>query len=70
VLLPALGLKLEGKVESVAPEVDAASRHQKAEAKLTIPETLRDRVAVGLLAEVTPSPSPPTPPATLSRPTP
>jgi len=56
VRLPALGVTLEGKVESLAPEVDPASRHQKAEARLTIPEPLRSRVAVGLLAEVLLSP--------------
>jgi RND family efflux transporter MFP subunit len=52
VRLPALGVTLEGRVESLAPEVDPASRHQKAEARLLIPEPLKDRVAVGLLAEV------------------
>ncbi|HEX8698484.1 MAG TPA: efflux RND transporter periplasmic adaptor subunit [Myxococcaceae bacterium] len=57
VRLPALGVTLEGKVESLAPEVDTASRHQKAEARLTIPEPLRSRVAVGLLAEVMPEPA-------------
>lgn len=54
VLLPVLGMKLEAKVERLAPEVDPSSRHQKAEARLIIPEPLRDRVAVGLLAEVVP----------------
>lgn len=59
VLLPVLGVKLEAKVERMAPEVDPSSRHQKAEARLIIPEPLRDRVAVGLLAEVVPVETPP-----------
>jgi hypothetical protein len=45
--------------------VDAASRHQKAEAKLIIPDGLRDQVAVGLLAEVRPEAA-----NAVSRPTP
>ncbi|MFP2932408.1 efflux RND transporter periplasmic adaptor subunit, partial [Pyxidicoccus sp. 3LG] len=32
--LPALGVTLTGEVDSLAPEVDPASRHQKAEARL------------------------------------
>lgn len=52
VRLPALGETLEAQVDSLAPEVDPATRHQKAEARLIIPEALREKVAVGLLAEV------------------
>ncbi|WP_163782876.1 efflux RND transporter periplasmic adaptor subunit [Myxococcus vastator] len=50
--LPALGLTLKGQVDSLAPEVDPSSRHQKAEAKLLIDAEVRERLATGLLAEV------------------
>jgi membrane fusion protein, multidrug efflux system len=52
VRLPVLGATLDAQVESLAPEVDPATRHQKAEARLIIPEALRDQVAVGLLADI------------------
>lgn len=58
VYLPVLGATLEAQVENVAPEVDTATRHQKAEARLLIPEALRAKVAVGLLAEVSLPPEP------------
>ncbi len=56
--LPALGLTLDGEVDSLAPEVDVSSRHQKAEAKLRLDGALRDRLATGLLADVELAPPP------------
>ncbi|RKH42309.1 efflux RND transporter periplasmic adaptor subunit [Corallococcus sp. AB050B] len=52
VRLAAVDAELVGTVERVAPEVDPASRHQKAEAVLTVPDALRARLSSGLLAEV------------------
>ncbi|MHA7632239.1 efflux RND transporter periplasmic adaptor subunit [Corallococcus sp. M7] len=52
VRLAAVDVELAGTVERLAPEVDPASRHQKAEAVLTVPAALRARLSSGLLAEV------------------
>jgi len=52
VRLAAVGVDLTGTVERIAPEVDPASRHQKAEALLSLPDALRGRVSSGLLADV------------------
>lgn len=52
VRLEALALELTGVVESLAPEVDPASRHLRAEARLDIPPAWRSRIPTGLLAQV------------------
>ncbi|WP_426749385.1 efflux RND transporter periplasmic adaptor subunit [Myxococcus sp. Y35] len=58
VRLPALGMTLTGAVDSLAPEVDPASRHQKAEARLFLEGAQREQLATGLLAEVELVPAP------------
>lgn len=52
VRLTAVGAELTGTVDRLSPEVDPASRHQKAEALLRVPEQLKGRLSTGLLAEV------------------
>jgi hypothetical protein len=52
VRLSAVGEELTGTVDRLSPEVDPASRHQKAEALLQVPERLKGRLSTGLLAEV------------------
>ncbi|NTX50751.1 efflux RND transporter periplasmic adaptor subunit [Myxococcus sp. CA039A] len=58
VRLPALRVTLKAQVESLAPEVDPSSRHQKAEARLLIDGAMREQLATGLLAEVELAPPP------------
>ncbi len=50
--LESLELVVTGVVESVSPEIDPASRHLKAEARLEVPEAHRGRVPTGLVAQV------------------
>ncbi len=57
--LEALNLVVTGVLESVSPELDPASRHLKAEARLEIPAAHRGRIPTGLLAEVEFRGSPP-----------
>lgn len=52
VRLSAVGEELTGTVDRLSPEVDPASRHQKAEALLQVPARLKGRLSMGLLAEV------------------
>ncbi|NMO13534.1 efflux RND transporter periplasmic adaptor subunit [Pyxidicoccus fallax] len=52
VRLSAVGEELTGTVDRLSPEVDPASRHQKAEALLQVPARLKGRLSTGLLAEV------------------
>ncbi|WXH27473.1 Macrolide export protein MacA [Myxococcus stipitatus] len=43
---------LQGVVERLSPELDATSRHLKAEARLTIPPELRGRLPIGAIVPV------------------
>ncbi|NTX08771.1 efflux RND transporter periplasmic adaptor subunit [Myxococcus sp. CA040A] len=52
VLLSTVGVELTATVDRLSPEVDPASRHQKAEALLQVPDALRGRLASGLVADV------------------
>ena len=52
VKLSSLGLALSGTVDRISPEVDPASRHLKAEARLDVPMALHGRIPTGLLADV------------------
>jgi membrane fusion protein, multidrug efflux system len=50
--LEALNLVVTGVLENVSPELDPASRHLKAEARLEVPAAHRGRIPSGLLAQV------------------
>lgn len=52
VRLEALEVTLTGVVDSISPELDPASRHLRAEARLDIPPTWRGRIPSGMLAQV------------------
>lgn len=54
VRLQAVEVVLQGTVDNVSPEIDSASRHIWAEARLQIPDSLRSRIPTGLLAQVEP----------------
>lgn|GEM_PF-2030279 len=58
VLLSTVGVELTATVDRLSPEVDPASRHQKAEALLQVPDALRGRLASGLVADVYLQPAP------------
>jgi RND family efflux transporter MFP subunit len=52
VRLEALDITVTGTVDSISPELDPASRHLRAEAKLNVPAAQRGRIPTGLLAQV------------------
>ncbi len=52
VRLEALDVTVTGTVDSISPELDPASRHLRAEAKLNVPAAQRGRIPTGLLAQV------------------
>jgi len=52
--VPATGMRVTGKVQTIAPEIDPASRMLFVEGKVEIPEGARSRVASGLEARVRP----------------
>jgi RND family efflux transporter MFP subunit len=52
VRLATVGVELTATVDRLSPEVELASRHQKAEALLQVPAALRGQLASGLVAEV------------------
>jgi RND family efflux transporter MFP subunit len=52
VRVEALEVTLTGVVDSISPELDPASRHLRAEARLDIPPALRGRIPSGVLAQV------------------
>jgi RND family efflux transporter MFP subunit len=52
VRLESLDVTLTGSVDSISPELDAASRHLRAEARLSIPPAWKGRIPSGVLAEV------------------
>jgi RND family efflux transporter MFP subunit len=50
--LESLDVTLTGSVDSISPELDPASRHLRAEARLSIPPAWRGRIPSGVLAQV------------------
>jgi RND family efflux transporter MFP subunit len=52
VAVPTLNTDFDGKIESVAPEVDPAARMIFSEARLTIPDEWKSRVPAGSVARV------------------
>jgi RND family efflux transporter MFP subunit len=59
--VPSLKMSTSGKVETVAPQIDAASRMLVVEARLTIPAAWKGRLPVGLEARVHGHPCAPDP---------
>ncbi len=56
VRLETMNVELTAVVNHISPEIDTLSRHQKMEARLDIPESLRGRIPTGVLATVEPLP--------------
>jgi RND family efflux transporter MFP subunit len=52
VRLETMNVELMATVDHISPEIDTLSRHQKMEARLEIPESLRGRIPTGLMAAV------------------
>jgi RND family efflux transporter MFP subunit len=52
VRVESLHITLTGSVDSISPELDPASRHLRAEARLNIPPVWKGRIPSGVLAEV------------------
>jgi RND family efflux transporter MFP subunit len=54
IAVPSQGVRLDGTIESLAPEVDSASRMIYGEARIDSPATTPARIASGVVARVTP----------------